>query len=107
MPEDGYRVVTTTTDAREAASALARSAVEARLAACAQILGPVESTYRWEGTVEVASEYLVLFKTPTGRVEALQKHILTHHTYDVPEVIVTPVTGGHPAYLRWLDTATG
>jgi periplasmic divalent cation tolerance protein len=107
MPEPGYRVVTTTTDAREAASALARSAVEARLAACAQVLGPIESTYRWDGTVEVASEYLVLLKTTTDRVAALQEHILARHTYDVPEVIVTDVTGGNPAYLRWLAAETG
>ncbi len=106
MPEQGYRIVATTTDTHDAASALARSAVEARLAACAQVCGPIESTYRWDGTVEVASEYQVLFKTPAARVPALQQHILSHHAYDLPEVIVTAVLDGSPAYLRWLDSET-
>lgn len=105
MPE--YRVVTTTTHVREAAGALARSAVEARLAACAQVVGPIESTYWWDGTIEVAQEYLIVFKTPADQAPALQRHILTRHSYDLPEVIETPVVGGNPAYLRWLDAEAG
>jgi periplasmic divalent cation tolerance protein len=101
-----YSQVSTTVDSRDAAEALAGSAVAARLAACAQVVGPITSTYWWDGTVERTYEYLILFKTAADRVEALQGHILSHHPYDVPEVICTPITGGNPAYLGWLHDET-
>lgn len=98
--------VSTTTDAREAAEALVRSAVTARVAACGQVIGPIGSTYWWDGEVQRAEEWLILFKTPTDRAEALQAHIVSHHSYQVPEVIHTPITGGHSAYLSWLTAQT-
>jgi periplasmic divalent cation tolerance protein len=101
-----YCQVTTTTDARESAERLARSTVEARLAACAQVVGPIQSTYRWEGTVETAEEWMVLFKTAADRYPALEQHIRGHHPYDVPEIISVPVTAGNPAYLSWLSRET-
>jgi periplasmic divalent cation tolerance protein len=101
-----FSQVSTTTDSQEAAAALARSAVEARVAACAQVVGPITSTYWWAGQVDSAQEWLILFKTPNDRVDALQEHLLRHHSYDVPEVIRTPITGGNPAYLTWLSAET-
>ncbi|MBN1172231.1 MAG: divalent-cation tolerance protein CutA [Micromonosporaceae bacterium] len=101
-----YYQVSTTTDTREAASALAESAVQARLAACAQVLGPITSTYWWEGKIEQAEEFLVLLKTTAERAEALQAHLIAEHSYDVPEVIRTPITGGNPAYLSWVEAET-
>ena len=101
-----YYQVSTTTDTREAAAALAESAVEARLAACAQVLGPITSTYWWAGKVERSEEYLVLLKTTARRAEALQAHLVAQHSYDVPEVIQTPITAGNPAYLSWVGEET-
>jgi periplasmic divalent cation tolerance protein len=98
--------VTTTTDSPEAAEALARSAVTARLAACGQVAGPITSVYWWEGKVDSAREWLVVFKTTSDRAEALIAHVRAEHTYDTPEIIVTPVTGGNPAYLAWLSEET-
>ena len=98
--------VTTTTDSAEAAEALARSAVTARLAACGQVSGPITSVYWWEGKVDSAAECVVVFKTTSDRAEALIAHVRAEHTYDTPEIIVTPVTGGNPAYLAWLDEET-
>jgi periplasmic divalent cation tolerance protein len=98
--------VVTTTDSAEAAAALARSAVEARLAACAQVEGPVDSVYWWEDMVDTAKEWRVTFKTTAVRSVALVEHITAQHTYDVPEVLVTPVLGGHEAYLDWLQAET-
>jgi periplasmic divalent cation tolerance protein len=106
LPGSGYCQVLTTIGSREDADALAHSAVRARLAACAQVVGPISSTFWWDGEVATAEEWLILYKTPTDRTEALQAHILRHHSYEVPEVIHTPVTGGHPAYLAWLTTQT-
>ncbi|GAA1191622.1 divalent-cation tolerance protein CutA [Prauserella alba] len=99
-------VVVTTTDSEEAARGLAAAAVEARLGACAQIVGPITSVYRWEGATETDTEWRVEVKTAGDRAERLVTLLTERHTYDVPEVIVTPVEGGHPAYLSWLVDET-
>lgn len=99
--------VTTTTDSREAADRLARSAVEGRVAACAQVVGPIGSVYRWEGKVDSAEEWQVLLKTTGARWPELRAHLVAHHSYDVPEIICIPVVGGNPEYLDWVRTETG
>jgi periplasmic divalent cation tolerance protein len=98
--------VSTTIDSPESAAELARTAVEARVAACGQVIGPIDSVYRWEGRVDSAREWLVLFKTTAERADALVEHIRGLHPYDVPEIITTPVTGGNPAYLAWIGEET-
>lgn len=99
--------VTTTTDSREKAEALARSAVEARLAACAQVSGPVTSVYHWRSAVETAEEWQVVLKTTGGRYAALEAHLLAAHDYETPEILATAVVGGSAAYLEWLETEVG
>ncbi|MGW2785189.1 divalent-cation tolerance protein CutA [Streptomyces populi] len=98
--------VLTTTDAAEKAEALARGAVAARVAACAQISGPVTSVYRWRGAVETAAEWRVQFKTTAARYPALEEYLLDAHDYDTPEIVATPVVAGNPDYLRWLEEET-
>lgn len=98
--------VLTTTDAREKADALARGAVAARVAACAQISGPVTSVYRWQGEVVTEREWQVLFKTTAVRFEELAEYLRTEHDYETPEIIATPVTHGDPAYLSWVGDET-
>ncbi len=99
---DRFLAVLTTTDSEAAAQSLARGAVEARLAACAQISSPIASVYRWEGRVETAREWQVLLKTTAARYEALAAHIRTAHGYDTPEIIATPITHGGEEYLAWV-----
>jgi periplasmic divalent cation tolerance protein len=101
-PSVGVVLVTTTLDSAEVAEQLSRSAVEARLAACGQASGPITSTYWWDGALASAQEWVVTFKTVETASEALIGHLLAVHPYDVPEIVVTPVTGGNPAYLRWV-----
>jgi periplasmic divalent cation tolerance protein len=101
-----YLQVTTTTDQREDADRLARSAVEARLAACAQVSGPLASTYRWQGTVETAGEWRVVFKTAADRYDALAAHLREQHSYELPEVIATPIVAGSAEYLDWVREQT-
>ncbi|MEV7613713.1 divalent-cation tolerance protein CutA [Streptomyces sp. NPDC089799] len=103
-PAGAEAVVTvlTTVDSAEAANALARVAVDARLAACAQISGPVTSVYRWRGAVETAGEWQVLLKTTAGRYPALEAALAADHPYDTPEIIATPVTAGSAGYLAWV-----
>jgi periplasmic divalent cation tolerance protein len=95
--------VTTTTDSLEAARALARSAVEARLAACAQISGPIESVYRWQGEVEQAQEWVVVLKARAAGYAPLEAHLKKHHPYEVPEIVATAISEGSPDYLSWVE----
>jgi len=103
---DEFCQVITTVGERPAADALARGAVDRRLAACAQVSGPIESTYWWQGAIETAEEWQVVFKTTTSHYPALADHIRSNHSYDVPEVLCLPVVDGNPAYLRWVAEQT-
>ncbi|MFF5257305.1 divalent-cation tolerance protein CutA [Actinomadura viridis] len=101
-----YVQVTTTTDSRPEAAALARSAVAERLAACAQLVGPIASTYWWEGEIESAEEWMVVFKTTDDRFDELASLITEGHSYDSPEIIATPVVAGSMDYLAWVSEQT-
>ncbi|MGP4017154.1 divalent-cation tolerance protein CutA [Saccharopolyspora sp. 5N708] len=100
-----YVQVVTTTDSEEAAAALARSIVDSRAGACVQVV-PIRSFYRWENAVQDDPEWQLQIKTSAARLDALIKHIKERHTYDVPEIIATPITGGNNAYLSWVDEET-
>jgi periplasmic divalent cation tolerance protein len=101
-----YVQVQVAIDDREKGLEITRSAVAARLAACAQVLGPMTSTYWWRGKQETAEEYLLLFKTAGSRYQALEDHIRAAHPYKVAEIIQVPVTGGLTAYLAWINEET-
>ena len=98
--------VQTTTDSRAEAVELARGAVEARLAACAQVSGPVASTYWWEGTLERAEEWLLTLKLPTSGYQALADFIASSHSYDEPEIVATPIVAGSEGFLSWIEEET-
>ena len=86
--------MTTTTETKADAQALADALVERRLAACVQIVGPITSTYRWQGEIERAEEWLCVIKSRRDLYDDLEAAILEIHPYDVPEILITPVTGG-------------
>lgn len=92
----------TTTASRAEAESIARALVERRLAGCVQIVGPISSTYWWEGAVETAEEYLCLIKSSRDAYPALEAAIHELHPYDVPEILAIPVAAGSAAYLDWL-----
>jgi periplasmic divalent cation tolerance protein len=85
------------------AERLAGMLVEEKLAACASIIAPVRSFYRWKGAVENAAEWLLMIKTSRDLFDRVQKLIAGAHSYEVPELIALPVTGGSAAYLAWMD----
>ena len=97
-----FVIVLSTFPVDEDASALARALVTERLAACVNILPPMPSIYRWEGNVEVVTEHQLVIKTTAARVHDLKLRINELHPYDVPEVLVLPVTDGAVGYLEWL-----
>ncbi|MFB7862353.1 MULTISPECIES: divalent cation tolerance protein CutA [unclassified Streptomyces] len=98
--------VRTTIDARAKAEALGRGAVEARLAACAQVSGPLTSVYHWRGAIETAEEWQVEFKTTEARFPALEAYLLASHDYETPEVLATRVTRAGADYARWVEQET-
>jgi periplasmic divalent cation tolerance protein len=90
----------------ETARKLADGLVEARLAACVNVLAECASVYRWKGVVETASEVPMLIKTRAALFPEVEAFILSHHPYEVPEVIALPLRGASSAYLEWLVEET-
>lgn len=82
---------------------LARDLVRMRLAACANVLAPATSFYRWEGREEQATEHPVLIKTTRDRYAELERAIRERHPYDLPEIISWPIEDGLAAYLDWVE----
>jgi periplasmic divalent cation tolerance protein len=101
-----YVQVQTTTDSRAEALELSRAAVEARLAACAQVAGPIASTFWWEDAVQREEEWLILLKAPAARFAELAEFLAARHSYDEPEIIAVPIVAGSAAYLAWLRDET-
>lgn len=99
----GCLQVTTTLPDRAAAERLAARLVGDRLAACAQVVGPVASTYRWGGEVETSQEWYCHLKTSSPRLAELIAAIRRLHSYEVPEIVALPIVDGDPAYLRWIE----
>jgi periplasmic divalent cation tolerance protein len=95
----------TTTASRADARRIARALVDRRLAACVQIVGPVESTYRWQGKVTTAREWLCLIKTTQARYRQLAAAVEALHPYDTPEIIAVPIAAGSRRYLDWLASS--
>ena len=101
-----YVIVLTTLPADADGASFATALVEARVAACVNLLPPMESVYRWQGTVERDTERQVIIKTTRPCVDALWQRVRDLHPYDVPEFIVLPIVDGNQVYLQWLADST-
>lgn len=99
-------VVTTTVDSADVAALLADAVVRARAAACAQVTGPVTSTYWWQGEVQTSTEWTVAFKSTRAAYPRILDLLVERHPYDVPEIICMPIVDGSPAYLDWITVET-
>jgi periplasmic divalent cation tolerance protein len=97
-----YALVMVTAPSLEVGRALARAALEARLAACVNLVPNLESHYWWDGQLEHSAEVLLVLKTTRARLAALEKLILSNHSYDTAEFLVLPVQAGSQRYLEWL-----
>ncbi|RMF94704.1 MAG: divalent-cation tolerance protein CutA [Planctomycetota bacterium] len=106
MTGNDYALVMTTIDDESKAQTLADALVEARLAACIQIVGPIRSTYPWKGKVEHATEWLLLIKSRKALYRSLEAFIREHHAYEVPELVQLDITAGLPEYLSWISQNT-
>jgi periplasmic divalent cation tolerance protein len=97
-------LVLTTVPSAEAGERIARALVEARLAACVNVLPPMVSVYRWKGEVQRETEQQLVIKTARARLAALEEQLAQLHPYDLPELLVLNVEDGDPAYLSWVLT---
>jgi periplasmic divalent cation tolerance protein len=98
----GPVLVLSTVATREDAERIAEALVGERLAACVNVLPGLRSVYRWKDVVERADELLLLIKTRAERVEDMGARLRALHPYEVPEIVVLPIAGGHGPYLDWI-----
>lgn len=103
---DTTLVVLTNTPDLAVAESIARRLVEDRLSACVNLLPSVRSVYRWQGSIEEATEVTLLIKTMGSRYAEVEAAIRQLHPYEVPEIVALPVSAGLPAYLAWVAQET-
>jgi periplasmic divalent cation tolerance protein len=102
--KNAYIIVLVTTANKEEAEKIAQHLLEARLIACANIIGPVQSHFQWSGKLEKAEEYLILMKSRRDFFAKLSEAMKALHSYEVPEILVLPVVEGSKAYMDWLGS---
>ena len=102
--EDKYIIVLVTTASKDEAEKIIQHLLDEKLIACANIIGPVTSFFRWSGKVEKAEECLVLMKSRRDLFEKLAEAVKAIHSYEVPEILAVPVVEGSKAYLDWLES---
>lgn len=95
--------IMTTTENEEQAQTIARHLVDKKLAACVQIMGPVESLYSWKGKVEKAREWLCLIKTREDLFPGVESAIKKLHSYEAPEIIAIPIIKVGKDYRKWME----
>lgn len=105
MPDETARIVLTAIDSPDLAKRIAEALVERRLAACVNLIPNLTSIYRWQGAIETAVEILLVIKTSTEQLPALEAALQELHTYEVPEFLVLPIESGSRSYLEWLHGA--
>ncbi len=103
----GLILIRVTCPSRRVAEEIAEAALEKRLVACANLEGPVSSTYRWKGVIEQAFEFMLWLKAPETSWQAIGELVASIHPYDVPAIIALPVTHVNPACGQWVADNTG
>jgi periplasmic divalent cation tolerance protein len=95
-----------TVDDEDAAGRIVDALLQDRLIACAHRFQPVTSSYWWQGSIETSTEWLATVKTRTSLVDQVIDRVRALHPYDTPEILMTPITGGNPAYIEWVQRET-
>ena len=99
---NNYATITTACADKDEAERIAALLLERKLAACVQMF-PVSSRYVWKGEMCADEEILLLIKCRRDRYAAIERAILENHSYELPEILLTPVLGGYGKYLAWMD----
>lgn len=103
MNQTLFQIVLTTCPDQACAERIAQALVEEGLAACVNILPPMQSIYKWKGKIETASEQLLVIKSTLARFPAIRDRLHALHPYELPEIIAVPIADGLPEYLAWLN----
>ena len=96
--------IQTTTPKRSDAIKIAEVLAKKRLSACTQIIGPIESVFRWKGKLVREKEWLCLIKTKKNLYKKVENEIKKIHPYKLPEIIATPITLGNKDYINWIES---
>ncbi|MFH1379270.1 MAG: divalent-cation tolerance protein CutA [bacterium] len=99
------KIVFTTTSSETEAKKIARTLLEEKIAACAQIVPHISSVYWWKGNIDESSEVLIIIKTIQDNIQALIARIKQLHSYDVPEIVAVDIAEGNPSYLSWIKNS--
>ena len=99
-----YQIILCTCPNKDSAEKIAHSLINARLAACVNIISGVTSVYLWQETIESAQEHLLLIKACQSHYQKIEALIKEHHAYELPEIIAVSIENGLPEYLRWIDS---
>ncbi len=102
--ETDYIIVLVTTANKQEAEKIAQHLINDKLIACANIIGPITSLFRWSENIEQAEEYLILIKSRQDLFDRLTEVVKTMHSYEVPEILALPIVNGSRTYLDWLQT---
>ena len=100
-----YLIVKTTFEKRSDAQDMAKMLLEKHLISCAQI-SEIDSMYHWKGAIACEHEFILTMKTRKKLYKALEKTIKEHHSYEIPQIIATPIVNGLNEYLNWIDETT-
>lgn len=106
MAEKDLQLLYITASNPDEAATIGRALVEDGLVACANVIGPVRSIYRWEGAVQDEHEAVLIAKTTADRVEAVTVKVCELHSYTLPCVVAVPIVGGNAAFLNWVAAET-
>ena len=102
-PNSQHCIVLSTCPSQEVAQNIAAKLVEAKLAACVNIVPGLTSVYEWQGKIETDQEHLLIAKTAAAAYQAVENAILDSHPYELPEIISIPINNGLANYLSWID----
>ena len=103
--KEHYIIAITTTPSKNEAEKIAKTLLEERLIACANIIGPVQSLFWWQGKIDEAQEHLILMKTRKDLFSKLSEKVKALHSYQIPEVIAVPIVEGFKPYMEWLESS--
>ncbi|WP_089138231.1 divalent-cation tolerance protein CutA [Vibrio rumoiensis] len=103
--QEGYAIVLSTTNDEECQQAIIGALLKAKLAACIQVM-PITSYYQWHGEINNDQESLLIIKILHRHYKEVERMILAHHTYQVPQVVMLPIETGYHEYLQWIQTSS-